>query len=155
MCGPEDPVQTARQEADLCQPVDRRAFLGDSEGSGPLRPVAEEDTPPVPGEKAQHRLNRSRARRPGRRGGHRDVEIDLAGPAVLSVQLSGDSRVPGVDERGENDEVNSLLRGLQAAGGELVQRVTDAEAHAQFTVQEIDLDYHAAGLAQLYLKIEQ
>src|SRR3546814_12435672 len=49
----DETVQTAGQEADLCQPVDRQAFRSDSEGSGPLRPVAGEDTPPVPGEKAQ------------------------------------------------------------------------------------------------------
>src|SRR3546814_2547593 len=58
-----------------------------------------------------------------------------------------------VDERGENDEVNSLLRGLQAEGGELVQRVTDAEAHAQVTVQEIDLEYIGVGLDQLDLTL--
>src|SRR3546814_3075504 len=57
----DETVQTAGQQADLCQPVDRQAFRSDSEGSGPLRPVAAENTPPVPGEKAQHRNNRTRS----------------------------------------------------------------------------------------------
>lgn len=81
-------VQTTRQKADLCQPVDRQAFRSDGEGSGPLRPFAEKYTPPIPGEKAQHRLDRSCARHPGRGIRYRDIEIDLAGPAVLSVQLT-------------------------------------------------------------------
>src|SRR3546814_14771049 len=48
---------------------------------------------------------------------------------------------------------SDLLRGLQAEGGELVQRVTDAEAHAQVTVQEIDLEYIGVGLDQLDLTL--
>src|SRR3546814_16362843 len=40
-----------------------------------------------------------------------------------------------------------------AEGGELVQRVTDAEAHAQVTVQEIDLEFIGVGLDQLDLTL--
>src|SRR3546814_7152109 len=53
----DETVQTAGREAALCQLVDRQTFRSDNEGSGPLRPVADEDTPPVPATKAQHTLN--------------------------------------------------------------------------------------------------
>jgi hypothetical protein len=128
--GADEAVESAREQTDRRERRLRpRAARHDDRGMA-VWAVPERQPPVIASQELERALYEGRRAAPAVKFEDRNVEIDLARPAVLRVGGARDARVGGRHQRREDGEVRGCLRRRHSAAGQLFDHLAEPVAEA-------------------------